>query len=103
MFHKLMFTGLPMILVAFVLIGNVPAQEQFQGTVVEAIGNQVIVQDFDTGEYRTFIVEEDAEITLDGQRVELAKLLPFFQANVVAEFDGIVWFAQSIEASTLSG
>jgi|GEM_PF-4469375 len=101
MLQKLLFTFLPMAMVAFVLVGDLPAVEHFEGTILEVTENQVTVHDYQSGEYLTFIVKAETEITLDGMRVSIFDLLPYVEVTVVAVHDGQDWFAQSMNATSV--
>jgi hypothetical protein len=103
MLNKMMFTVLPMALVAFALMNDARGNETFEGTVVETSDNSVTIHDLNTGEYQMFVVESVTEITLNGEPAGLADLYPFFPVTVVAESDGNIWFATEIVATANPG
>ena len=98
MIQKLFFTCVPMVLVAFAMSPQANAEIQFEGFIVQAIESELVIQEKDTGEYRTIIVENETEITLDGKPVRLEDLLPQFRVFVVADEEGDRFFAKKIEA-----
>ena len=101
MFHKIMYTLLPLALVGLFLFGNLFGREQFRGSVAEAIQNRLTIRDVETGQMRSFLVDDSTQITLNGEPVRFAELYPEFFAVVTADFDGQIWYAHSMEVSSV--
>lgn len=100
MLPKWLFSLLPVTMATLLLTGGLPAAKRFEGAVVVAAADQITVHDFQSGEYVTFILAMNAEITLDGAPAAVEELFPYFQVTVVAGFDGENWTAGTIDATS---
>lgn len=85
-------------LVALVMMASVLVESDFEGTVISAAGDQLVLS-VDVGEY-TFVVKDDTRITVDGDEATLKQIAAGYEAKVSATKQGDQWIAKTIRAYT---